>query len=745
MIRNCIDPTKAAELKAAITKDDLIDVDELKKIGSKGRNELFSKYIDKDLAVELNIGFEKRIYSETEDLLSDYITRELKHVPKKVKANLTERLMTFGKMENVLDGEGNVIGKKLEKSFLDPNDGDAFLDELVAHKIGAHIEPETAERLLKFAEKAQTLRADIAKVIEDIAGGNVDKLEKLNSVKVVYGTRGNIKPIKGYNIDDLNRLSEARLAFGRADYDVKSYIESVIKEKAKGVPLPDGVVPKIDYFATGSLKAVGSVTKAINATFDNSLFGRQGWKTLLMEPGAWGPNFVKSWVDIPKTWGDLKESRRLIDTEGKPTEFFYENVMRETHAEIVSRPNSLRGAYRAAANEYGINVTGEELFPQLFEYAGGTKREKIFGNVVVNVPVRIHKGFENAFSAGALRMRADLADAMIARVERNGLNAMDKNIANALGTFVSSVTGRGELGRLSVIGNELGTVLFSPRFFKSQIDTILQPYELAARKGSFANIPKEVRNEILLKYARYGASNVGLLAAMHGAGLTDLDPRSDAFGYLVIGDRKYDMTGGARGFLAFMSRLYTSERKNFTTGAISDREDMFGYSKSDEIGAFIEGKMSPLTSASFKIFFGDGTNFSGYDIDPRNGLDSTKNLIKDLMIPITLNQWSSMVSSEEPSLIQGMMAEFVGIGNSVQVNRPGYGKWSELLNADKDQYEKAVKEYNDELWKIVRKGRNSSTVKKMSEEEMSEYYQKEISAMKRDILEDYKKYLPEED
>jgi hypothetical protein len=710
MSNSCIPKEDAVKLKAVIDGGE-VSVQELKDMPSVERLEFFSKYTNQDVAKRINLGFEKRMNSKTKDILENYIERELTKTSAKVKENLTERLT---KMEDILA----------------PEQGDAFLDELVAHKIGAHIEPSVAERMLKFAEKAQDLRAKMTDTTTPIR----------------YGARGNVKPIKGRNMEELRRISEERLAFGRADYDVKNYMENVVRQKQQGVPMPDGVIPKVDYLAGGSLKVLGSVTKAVNATFDNSIFGRQGWKTLLMEPKAWGPNFVKSWVDIPKTWGDLKESRRLVDTEGKPTEFFYENVMRETHAEIVSRPNSLRGAYRAASNEYGIDVTGEELFPQLFEYSEGNVRQKIFGNAVVNVPVRLHKGFENAFSAGALRMRADLADALIDHAENTlKQNVMDKNVANALGVFVSSVTGRGELGRLAPIGNELGTVLFSPRFFKSQIDTLLQPYELLARKGSFANIPPEIRKQVVNKYIRFGAKNLAILGFLEASGVTDLDPRSNAFGYLVIGERKYDLTGGTRGFLAFLARLTSTKRKDFTTGATTDRADTFGYSKSDEIGAFIEGKMSPLTSAGYKIFFGDGTNFSGYDIDPRNGVDSTKNLVKDLMIPITLQQWGSMISSEEPSLVQGMIAEFVGIGNNVQVNRPGYGKWSELLNADKDQYEKAVKEYNDELWKIVRKGRNSTKVKNMSEEEMAEYYQKELTAMKRDVLEKYEKYIPEEE
>jgi hypothetical protein len=724
MIRDCIDPKEAKALKALINGGD-ISVDDLKAMPSKDRTALFAKHIDKDLAIKLNVGFEKRINSETKGILEKYIERELTAVPKKIKTNVTEKLL---KIKNVLD----------------PAEGEPFLDELVAHKIGAYLEPETAQRMLKFAEKAQTLRADITKVTEKIAGGNADKLKELESLKIQYGARGNIKPVKGQNIDDLNELSEARLAYGRADYDVKHYMEAVVKQKQKGVPTPDGVLPKAAFYGVKAFTTTASVTKALKATLDNSVFGRQGWKLMLMNNEAWRNNFVKSWVDIAKSFGDLKADRTMIDAAGEPTEFFYENVMREAHAEIVSRPNSLRGAYRMATNEYGLGVTAEELFPHLADYTKGDYREKIFGNAVVNPVVRLHKGFENAFGAGALRMRADFADALIAKVElTQGVSAMDKDVANALGNFVSSVTGRGELGKAGVMGSELATILFSPRFFKSQIDTILQPYQLATERGVFANIPKSVRKEIGTKYAQYLLTNTAALVFLHQMKLTDFDPRSDAFGYLVVGERKYDITGGQRGVFALMAKLASTERKKFQTGVTANADDRFGYDKGQEIGNFLEGKMAPLTGTLYRMLT-SGVNFDGKDIVPTS-VDGTKNLINELFVPITLGEGINMFTQEEPARVQGIIAEFIGVSNRAQVSKPRSGDWGKLLNSDSGQYEKAVDEYNAELWKLVRKSGNSVRVKNMSKEDMADYYAKEIRKIKDDSIKDYEKYIPEEE
>ena len=711
MIRDCI-PKEAGEKLKAVIQSGEVSVDDLKAMPSRERTKFFAKYIDEHLAKKLNIGFEERLNSKTVGILEKYLERELTAVPRKIKKSLTDKIAGMKKLlkPDAVDENGNPLNEVTQQ----------FADELVAHKIGAYIEPEVAERLLKLAEKAQSLREKISDTTTELK----------------FGATGNVKPIKGRNIKELQKIAEERLTFGRADFDVKHYMESVIKQKAEKKPAPDGFIPKTAFYTKKTLAAGASLTKAIKATLDNSVFGRQGWKLLLMEPEAWRKNFVKSWVDIGKTFVDKKADRVLLDASGKPTEFFYENVLRETHAEIVSRPNSLRGAYRAARNEYGLGVSAEELFPHLFDYTKGDWREKALGNAVINPIIRTHKGFENAFSAGALRMRADFADALIRHVEKtNGINVMDKDVANALGTFVSSVTGRGELGKFGAIGGELNTVLFSPRFFKSQIDTILHPYQLAAHTGVFSNIPKEVRRTIGKKYVRYLGTNGSLLAILQLMGLTDLDPRSDAFGYLVVGERKYDLTGGQRGLFALAAKMATTKRKNFTTGVVYDVADRFGYDKGEDIANFIEGKSAPLAGTIWRLM-SSGTNFDGYEIRPTS-LQNTKNLINELFIPITLDQGISMFSYKEPSWIQGLIGEFLGVNNRTQVSRPNSGKWGDLLNSNQDAYEKAVDEYNAKLWKLVRKNSHSVRIKKMSEKELADYYDKEIKKIKRDTVNKY--------
>ena len=151
MSNTCIPKEDAAKLRAVIDGGD-VSVQELKDMPSAERLEFFSKYTNQDIAKRINLGFEKRMNSKTKDILENYIERELTKTSAKVKENLTEKLT---KMEDILA----------------PEQGDAFLDELVAHKIGAHIEPSVAERMLKFAEKAQDLRAKMTDTTTPIRYG----------------------------------------------------------------------------------------------------------------------------------------------------------------------------------------------------------------------------------------------------------------------------------------------------------------------------------------------------------------------------------------------------------------------------------------------------------------------------------------------------------------------------------------------------------------------------------------------
>jgi len=82
-------------------------------------------------------------------------------------------------------------------------------------------------------------------------------------------------------------------------------------------------------------------------------------------------------------------------------------------ADVVSRPNALNGKYHATKNQYGLNID--------------------IGNPTYNS--RIGSG---------LLLRANLADAVIAAAERNGINTLDPKEADVLSEFVIAMTREGK-------------------------------------------------------------------------------------------------------------------------------------------------------------------------------------------------------------------------------------------------------------------------------------------------------------
>jgi hypothetical protein len=115
-------------------------------------------------------------------------------------------------------------------------------------------------------------------------------------------------------------------------------------------------------------------------------------------------------------------------------------VMAALRADVFSRPNAMNGKYAAAKNGYGLGIFHEEAFPT---------------SIPSRIPFlgKVFKASESAFTGSALKMRAELADAVIATAEKNGIDMLDETQATALGNLVTSLTGRGELTTTAAMGN----------------------------------------------------------------------------------------------------------------------------------------------------------------------------------------------------------------------------------------------------------------------------------------------------
>jgi hypothetical protein len=133
-------PKEIADKLNEAAKNGEIDIVDMYKMTSEGRRELFTKWVDKKTAQNINAGFEKAINSQQRTALKkwaeDVFSPSEKKTPK------------FKDVISRIDDLNNL-------GVLTPENQDAFLQDLVAEKLGATISAEDAAKIAEKATKIQ--------------------------------------------------------------------------------------------------------------------------------------------------------------------------------------------------------------------------------------------------------------------------------------------------------------------------------------------------------------------------------------------------------------------------------------------------------------------------------------------------------------------------------------------------------------------------------------------------------------
>ncbi len=323
-----------------------------------------------------------------------------------------------------------------------------------------------------------------------------------------------------------------------------------------------------------AVQGIGSFSKAIKATGDNSALFRQGWKTLLTNPGIWSKNAAQSFVDLAKSFGGKR-------------------VMDEVNAQILSRENSRNGMYQKAKLAIG-NI--EEEFPTSLP-------EKIPGLG------RVFKASEEAYKSFLYKTRADVFDKMIEIGKRSGEDITDKAWLEGTGNLVNSLTGRAGLGKFEAGAGVINNFFFSPRKMVADFHTLTS--HLADPKAT-PFVKKQAATN-LLKIAG-GTATLLMIADQVHPGSVEWDPRSADFGKIKIGNTRYDVTGGMGSMLTVAARMALVV-KNTTTGSTTPvlkssvtgklqqvNTGKFGAKTGGEIATdFFANKASPLMAVLIEV------------------------------------------------------------------------------------------------------------------------------------------------
>lgn len=522
----CLPQDLANKFKEALTSGK-VDPAKLSKMTSAQRNAFFSDLIGKENATDVNALFESKL------LLKNIQGGMINWAKKVAGLNEITKRDLVSKIE------------RLDK-VLEASDEQVFLNDLASQKLGTEVSFEEAQHITELSKAVQEKRDAVDSTS---LAGSEDRLD--------YGAA---------RVALTNYVGELKLAN-------ESPSVAKFKEEFKQNPLKtvkDAVVN------------TAGVAKAVNASIDNSFWGRQGFKAIFTNPREWASNFAKSFKDIA---GQLKVSPENND------------IINGIKADAYSRPNALNGNYERMKLDIGIK--GEEAYPS-------TLPEKIPGLG------RVFKASEVAYTGGALRLRVDIADRIIKIAEDNGVDLTDVKEAQSIGKLVNSLTGRGDLGKAQVFAKEINTTLFSPKSLKASFD-FLTAHQLQKDVTPFVRKQAAIN---LIKVAS-GVAVILSIAKALDPDSVETDPRSSDFGKIKVGDTRFDLTGGMASMITLGARTIPglwgkASTKSSTTGKITPlNSGEFGAKTiGDVFWDFGQNKLSPAAGALNDVFF-RGKDFKG--------------------------------------------------------------------------------------------------------------------------------------
>lgn len=534
-------------------KDGTINPQELADMTSAERREFLGGIIGEDLAPKVNAEFEGKL------LLVNQQQGILNWAKK--TAGLSEAAK-----RDILDKVARM------KEVLQPQELKNFYEDLAAQRLGTHVTPEEASRVVELSKKVEDAKTAMQE------GGD-------------------------------------RMEYGRARVEFSNYI-SELKNEAKSKTLAEMAAAPIET-TKNALAAAPGFTKSLKASLDNSAIFRQGWKTMLTHPVEWQKNAIQSFRDIADSLG------------GK-------EVLDEVNADIISRPTY-------------------DLMKQA-KLAIGTTEEAYPSHLAEKVPGlgKLYKASESAYTGFVYRQRADIFDKYLKIAETAGVDVTDKIQLESIGNLVNSLTGRGNLGaRGERVGDTVNNIFFSPRFLKSNIDT-LTAHQF--QKG----VTPFVRKQAAQNLARIviGTAIILGMADAIAPGSVDFDPRSSNFGKIKVGHTTFDVSGGMASLLTLAARILTFSSKSGTTGKITKlNSGKFGsQTVADVIYNFGEGKLSPVASIFKDV--AKGQDFSG-------NKPTVSGEAQNLLVPLPITNYQELKNDPKSAgVLAGMLADSLGISTN---------------------------------------------------------------------------------
>lgn len=526
-------PKQLADKFIQSLKDGSIDPGKLSQMSSAERNDFFSKIVGEDDAKEVNSQFESKLLLKNQQQGMINWAKKLVGI---TEAARTDLLSKIERMDKVLSAA----------------DQKSFLGDLASKKLGTEVTFDEAKQITQLSK---------------------DVTEKQKAVDPTSSIR-----------------SQSRMEYGASRVALQEFINELKLSNNKTTI--SSIINDFKTHPLASLKKytldIAGFSKAFNAAFDNSFWGRQGFKAIATHPVEWATDFAKSWKDIAQQFTAKGNWYGSGDNA----------VMEGIKSDIYSRPNALNGRYQLGKFDL---LGNEEAYPtSLPEY----------------IPLigRMFKASEVAYTGGALRLRADIADSILQKAQEAGIDLTDKTEIQSIGKMVNALTGRGYLGKGEIIAKPLNVALFSPRSLKSNFD-FLTAHQLQKDVTPF--VRQQATMNLLKTSALIGT--VLLTAKAINPKSVDFDPRSSNFGKIKIGNTTIDVTGGTGSLATLLSRVLTQSSKSTATGKVTPlNSNKYGAKTVKDVFVdYFTNKLSPVgqvaneTLLTGKTFQGKKPTFGG--------------------------------------------------------------------------------------------------------------------------------------
>ena len=292
-------------------KDGTVDPEKMGKMSSEERNKFISGIVGKDNALKVNSLFESKLLLKNQKSGMISWAKQVAGLKPTLKRDLISRIERMDKV-------------------LDPAEGEQFLHDLAATKLGVGVTQEEAKIISDMSQKVVESRTEMQK------GGD-------------------------------------RLTYGRAKVSLGNYLSDLTNQANKRTIL--------EYIKNPAKIAsdVAGNAKAIKSSMDNSAIFRQGWKTLWTHPGIWSKNALRSFKDIWKTFGKDEVMNELnADVVSRPNFDLYQKakldvgVLEESYPTSLPEKIPLLGKfYKASENAFTAFVRRQriDVFDKYIEIA----------------------------------------------------------------------------------------------------------------------------------------------------------------------------------------------------------------------------------------------------------------------------------------------------------------------------------------------------------------------------------------